>query len=223
MKRLCVSILAMTLAGGLLGATEPQRTANPPRPVALAPLPQLGGSEPLCDPTVVPHPFPTTLAVAVLDGPPNRGTLVQQLRNVSTEPIRFAFLDAFGSHADEGLCLDAVEPLIPPAGGRMDAVYPQAGTCGVGPVLMGFQGFLQEGCAAYLVNASSWTGPHDIVGVQDLLGARIEVVFEGGIRGAGTFRDCTPTTVLEADAMEGLCVPGQAIAFVAQTYPPREH
>jgi hypothetical protein len=217
MKRgiwICSGALACVLATA--GASGPQLPGHNVLAVDLdaeseaTPLP----SPNVCGRPAVTQASPGMLAMIVLLGPMNSTRLSYEIWNYSGESISAVTVDGFDALGGQGLLFNKVTPAHAAGVGSLRVEYPQSGVDGRGPIVLRFEGFRTGECAAVDAEASTWGDPTFRGRVMDAVGARIQVVFEGGARGSGEVVLCGSNSRFSRDVP---CHPGDAVALISGT------
>jgi hypothetical protein len=154
------------------------------------------------------------LAMVVLPGPSNGGRLSYEIWNFSSNDITAVSIDGFDALGGQGLFFSRVTEARIGTGSSVRVEYPQNGVAGKGPIVLGFSGFGQGQCASVDAEAGTWEDavfhPH----VMDLVGARIQVVFDGGDRGNGEVVLCGTNGRFLRNTS---CHSGDAVALISGT------
>lgn len=204
------AVFACILATLAAGNPPPPRLAIPVDPVdANVPLPPAIG---LCGRAALDDPPPATLAVVVVPGPMNGTRISYEIWNYAAGSISAVNIDGFDALAGQGLLFSRVTAAHASDVGSLRVDYPQSGVAGKGSIILGFTSFGEGRCAAVDAEAGTWGDPGFRGRVMDVVGARIQVVFEGGQRGNGEVVLCGSNGRFARGVP---CHPGDAVALIS--------
>jgi hypothetical protein len=215
MKRgiwICSGVIACVLA--TVGASSPQPPGHNVLAVDLDPeseAPPLP-SPSLCGRPAVTQASPGMLAMIVVLGPVNSTRMSYEIWNYADESISAVTVDGFDALGGQGLLFNKVNTAHAADLGSVRVEYPQSGVDGKGPIVLRFEGFRTGQCAAVDAEASTWGDATFHGRVMDAVGARIQVVFEGGLRGSGEVVLCGSNARFSRDVP---CHPGDAVALIS--------
>jgi hypothetical protein len=123
-------------------------------------------------------------------------------------------IDGFDALGGQGMLFSSVRPMKDAGVGSVTVDYPRNGDPGRGPILLSFEAFDQGGCAAFEAAASSWNEGIVQARVMDTVGARIQVVFDSGLRGSGVMVLCGSNGSVGGDVP---CDPGDGVALISES------
>lgn len=172
------------------------------------PLPEGSG---LCGRSAVAQASPGTLAIVVIRGPMNSTRFSYEIWNYAGDSISSVYIDGFDALGGQGLLFSRVTASHATEVGSVRIDYPRIGA-GRGPIILGFSGFGSGRCAAVDAEASTLRDAALHGRVLDAVGARIQVVFEGGLRGNGEVVLCGSNGRFFRDIP---CHPGDAVASIS--------
>jgi hypothetical protein len=125
-------------------------------------------------------------AIAVMAGPGTSFNIRLGIFNATAgNTLDVLIEDSFPALGGSSLLHQEVFLTAPPAGGTLSVEYPPD-AAGRGPVVLSFTGFDSFESASYNTDPDSYDNPDFGATVQDLDGTRLEGVFSGGLRCAGT-------------------------------------
>jgi hypothetical protein len=143
-------------------------------------------------------------AFAQIQGPAGNFNIQPVISNFVTNEVDVVILDVFGAAGGASLLIDSVFSVTPPPGGSLDVEYP-SGVPGEGPAVLSSTGWGFGESAFFNLDPDAYDDPAFGATVADMTGTRIEVVYTGD-------RRCAGTLVFNA----GL---NASIAFITQTFP----
>lgn len=193
-----------------LAAGNPQRFATNVEEGDATPLPATS----LCVQSVVAEAPPDALAIVVLPGPMNNERITYEIWNYASDFISAVNIDGFDALGGQGLLFSRVTTEHAASVGSIRVDYPQNGVEGRGPIILGFGGFGPGQCAAVAADASTAGAAGFHARMMDTVGARIQVVFEGGLRGSGEVLLCGSNGRFFRDVP---CHPGDGIALISES------
>lgn len=205
----CSAVFACTLA--TIAWSNLPAPMRPSTDVGLGeePSPLPGTSQ--CGQPAVEQVPPGTLAIVVIRGPMNSTRISWEIWNYASDSISGVYIDGFDALGGQGLFFRNVTTAHASGVGSVRVDYPQNGT-GSGPIVLGFSGFAPGRCAAVDSAGGTW-GDAALQGrVLDVVGARIQVVFEQGLRGNGEVVLCGSNGRFFRDIP---CHPGDAVASIS--------
>jgi hypothetical protein len=200
----CITTAA--LAGGVRPdpGTIAQKTDDPDVP----PIP----TSTLCSRPVADQLPAGALAIVVLPGPMSNTRIPYEIWNYSDDSIAAVSVDGFDALGGQGLSFTRATTAHAARIGAVRVDYPQSGVEGHGPLMVGFEGFGPGQCAAVDTEASTWGSAGFRARMMDMVGARIQMVFEGGLRGTGQVLLCGSN----GRVRDIPCRPGDGVAMISQ-------
>ena len=124
-------------------------------------------------------------AIAVLPGPAGNFNIRPTILNLRPREVDVVVMDAFSALGGDSLLFESVFAVTPPPGGTLDVEYPN-GVAGVGPVVLSSTGWDFGETVSFNLDPDAYDNPAFGATVQDMDATRIEMVYRGRLRCAGT-------------------------------------
>jgi len=149
--------------------------------------------------------LPKTIATVAMAAPSTEVAIVVTVMNqsaaspVGAQDLQTIIIDCTRGLAKEGLTIDDVFGVVPPAGGTATVTTGSDGD-DVGPAILTFTGFASGGTSTFSLDPDTWDNPGFGATRANLAGCRVEVVFAGAahLRGDGVMKLNTSTDTVVA-------------------------
>jgi len=210
-----VACVGLLICAAAVGTVHAQIGTSPRAPTYFETTNDDGGNmQSMCASAAVTAPD-GVLTVVTVPGPVGSIDTWFEIRNYATERIHYVIVNGFGGLAGKGLRFDTASVRAHPPEGSLRLEHPAPTEGGRGPAMLLFTGFDGGECAGFTAAIGTWGDEEYRAVVGDLVGARVDVVFEGGLRGSGEFQLCNSNGHVR-DRFHTLvhCTPGTVVAIV---------